>query len=273
MRPFRRNGTGRYAAGVLLPTILLYLTLAACAVVIGVVVVRYDLYEREPWFMVLLAVSLGAACMYGAGEAQAGLIRAVNGAGVLVSNGMLALMAGVTEEVGKLAAVLAVAWSVRRYFNEPLDGLMYGSFAGLGAALEESVWVLGRLETLQSLPPQEPVRLAGHLIMGGIGGFGAGLLTTRPRAALWAIPASLAGAIALHSAWDVVAFDAADHFRLTGRLEPWHTGLPVVLMILGLVAYRRMVTVGTRWTAAMCAGQVAGAGPPGFCERGPTISA
>ncbi len=240
----------QYAPPVVLSTILLYATLAACAAVIILVVIRYDLYDREPWFMVLAGIALGAGFMFLAGLAQTSVIQAMHASGRLVSNGMLAFLAGTTEELGKFAGVLVIALVSRRYFNEPLDGLLYGAFAGLGAALEESVWVLTRLDHLPTLPPQEPVRLAGHLIMGGISGFGLGLFTIRSRRWLIATVASLLAAIALHAAWDIVAFDAADHFVRTRTLQPWHSGVPIALMILGLIAFRRMVTVATRW--AVC---------------------
>jgi RsiW-degrading membrane proteinase PrsW (M82 family) len=238
---------------VVFSTILLYATLAACGAVIILAVIRYDLHDREPWFMVLAGVALGAGFMFLAGLAQSGIIHAMHASGRLISNGMLAFLAGSTEELGKLSAVIVIALASRRHFNEPLDGLLYGAFAGLGAALEESVWVLTRFEIVDTLPPQEPVRLAGHLIMGGIGGFGLGLLTTRSRWWPLATLASLLGAVALHAAWDVVAFDAADHFVRTRHLQPWHSGVPIALMIAGLIAFRRMVTVASRWTACTVA--------------------
>ncbi len=159
-------------------------------------------------------------------------------------NTLWALYAGVTEEVGKVLAVLAVMVLFRRHFNDPLDGLIYGSFAGLGAAIEESIAVLGFADGAILLPGQEPVRLAGHLIMGGIGGFGLGM---RPlgvrRWYLWAL-ATLAGAALLHTLWDVVAFDAHDRADLHGRATAWHTASGVVLMLVGMIAFRWLVLRG-----------------------------
>ena len=37
---------------------MLYVTLAVCTVLAGLLVYRYDLYEREPWYMALIAVAL-----------------------------------------------------------------------------------------------------------------------------------------------------------------------------------------------------------------------
>lgn len=242
---------------MVLSAILLYSTLAACAVVIALAVRRYDLYRKEPWWAVGLAVLAGAAGMHLAGVCQRWAIGLHTGAGGLVSDAELAVLAGATEELAKLAGVLLIAGACRRVFEEPLDGIVYGSFVGLGAALEESVavltgaagWTAGTAAGVGSvLPLQEPVRLAGHLIMGGIGGFGVGLLAMRPRSAAWCIPACWAGAACLHAAWNVAAFAAQDAVKAGLPLATWHTALPMAVMIGGMVLYRWLVARGAALT-------------------------
>lgn len=233
---------------MLILSLCLYFTLATCGLVIGLIVLRYDLYQREPWHFVLGALLLGAASMWIAGQIEVGIIRAVTAQGLELSNAALALMAGSTEEFAKFAVVIFFWATLSRHFNDPLDGLIYGSFAGLGAALEESVFVLSRSHINGYLPPTEPVRLCGHLVMGGIGAFGLGLLTVRSR---WTIPVillSLISAAALHTVWDIAAFSASDRFRAGSRLESWHTAIPIALMLTGMVAYRRLASVGARLT-------------------------
>lgn len=231
---------------MILSAALLYCTLAACAALAAWLAVRYDLHEREPLPVLLAAAALGAFGMYVAGRLQVGSMQALYAAGHAMTNGQIAGLAGVSEEVAKFVVVAAVALCFRRHFNEPLDGLVYGSFAGLGAAMEESIAVLSSVPATAVLPMQEPVRLAGHLVMGGIGGFGVGLLVLRSRLAPVGIVASLLGAIVLHSLWDVVAFDAADVYRATGRVRPWHTVSAIGLMLGGMIVYRQMITAGAR---------------------------
>jgi RsiW-degrading membrane proteinase PrsW (M82 family) len=157
----------------------------------------------------------------------------------------------------------------RRHFNDPLDGLIYGSFAGLGAAIEESITVLGFADGPILLPGQEPVRLAGHLIMGGIGGFGLGMRPLADRRwHLWAL-ATLAAAALLHTLWDVVAFHAHDHADLHARASPWHTAAGVLLMLAGMVVFRWLVRRGAALSRrvfapvpALAAAQPAAAQPP-----------
>lgn len=227
----------------------MYFMLGACGLAIGLAAFRYDLYNREPWYMVLIAVALGAAGMWVACYIEVGAIRAAAANGVSIDSGRLALLAGTVEELTKFGVVALVAMVVKRQFNEPLDGIVYGSFAGLGAALEESVAVLQRLSAgTQYLPPQEPVRLVGHLVMGGIGGFGIGLIMVKSWRAAMPVCAALLAAIALHTAWDVTAF--ADHKTAEPRLLTWHAVVPMGLMLAGMLLYRRLVSSGARLTRA-----------------------
>lgn len=234
---------------MLISLILLYATLAICGIILGIVVVRYDLYRREPWWTLLIALGLGALSIHLAGIAQIAVINLCSSRGVLISDPAFALLAGCTEEIGKLLVVLTI-WAVfRKQFDEPVDGLIYGSFAGLGAALEESIAVLTGDGIRGVLPPQEPVRLAGHLIMGGIGGFGVGLLATRHRSGRLAFVAAFLAAILLHTLWDIAAFAAAKYYDAFHALRPVDTVGPIALMLVGMLLYRRMVSVGVRLTS------------------------
>lgn len=233
---------------MLVLTLCLYFTLAACVLAIGLVVLRYDLYEQEPWYLILTALLLGAGAMWIAGQIEVAVIRAYTAQGWLMPGTLLAALAGSAEEFAKFSVVVLLWAALARHFNDPLDGLIYGSFAGLGAALEESVFVLSRSHINGYLPPTEPVRLCGHLVMGGIGAFGLGLLTVRSR---WSIPVillCLLSAAALHTAWDVAAFSASDSYRMRLHLEPWHTAIPIALMLTGMVAFRRLAAIGARLT-------------------------
>jgi RsiW-degrading membrane proteinase PrsW (M82 family) len=218
---------------------LLYAALGLCAVAIGIGVYRYDLYDREPWTIVIFTVVAGAVAMYLAGVAEVAVVSALGSTAASHWDVTLAAAAGVFEETAKLMVVLAVIFAFRRHFNDPLDGIIYGSFAGLGAAIEESLYVLGLGPTPAFLPPQEPIRLLGHLVMGGIGASGLGSLAPRrpgvPRLLCIGLP--FAGAILIHFSWDAIAFSAA---RL-GRMPALHTGAAVALMLGGLVAYLALV--------------------------------
>lgn len=228
----------------MLRDMLLYGTLAVCAVLAAIMVYRYDLYDREPWYMLMLATALGAGAMYGAGQVQIAVLAKLGNFAATHWNVTLSAAAATTEEFGKLAAVFIIATICRRHFNDPMDGIIYGSFAGLGAALEESVALLGWSARMwEMLPAQEPIRLLGHLIMGGIGAFGVGMVRPGRRPRCWlAFWVAWGFAIAIHFVWDIVAFSAAD----LGRMLAWHKAAAVTIMLGGLAVYWRLVAVAER---------------------------
>ncbi len=229
----------------MLHVLLIYGTLAACALGIAMSVRTFDLHEKEPFRALLLAMLCGAGLMYLAGRVQATYIYWLSDTHLrAIGNIEFAFLAGLTEEIAKLLAVCCVFFCFRRHFNEPLDGLIYGAFAGLGAAIEESIWFLHPIDGLRWLPLQEPVRLAGHLIMGGIGGAGLGLLpAARP---LWplGLACSLVFAILVHFLWDIAAFEAADSVRDTGKALWWHNALAISVMLIGYATFRAIIVRG-----------------------------
>lgn len=238
---------------------LLYAAMLVCALVLGHAALRYDLYDREPWFMVVLAVVLGAAAMWAAGQIQILFLidlRAVEAHAILAP----AATAAVSEEIAKAAVVLTVALASRRFFNDPLDGLVYGALAGLGAAMLESSHALRSVAPGGGFPGQEPVRLAGHLVMGGIGGFGFGMARMRMPGWPPALLACLGFAIALHFAWDVLAFQPVVH----GAAALWRQAAAVALMLTGMVVFRALAARGGAWSREVFlpdAARSAAAGP------------
>ena len=226
---------------------ILYATLALCAAFTGVVVYRYDLYDREPWPLLLLCATLGAGAMSTAGRVESVAFRSWPQPGYAAT----ALLAAAIEELGKVGVVAAIALLDRRDFNDPLDGLIYGSVAGLGAAVEESVGFLrGAAHGPTLLPGSEIVRIAGHLVMGGIGGFGLGALRLRrPRAWAWLL-SSFAAAVALHFLWDWMSLSPAREQALQALRAS-------ALMLVGLLLWRRPMTIGLSWSQAVFAPSLA----------------
>lgn len=246
--------------------LLCYLTLAVCTIGFAAMVYRYDLYDREPLPAIVLVMILGGAGMIAAGRVQVELLAALGATAAGNWNVSMAVAAGVTEELAKFLAAGAILLLSRKWFNDPLDGVIYGSFAGLGAAIEESIAILAFDAPLEFLPASEPVRLAGHTVMGGISAAGLGALVRVRRSGddvpggpgvvsralpLWMLPVCLAAGIALHAVWDLVAFSAAD----AGRMLPWHTAASLGLMLGGFVAYRWLVAVGARRSRGVFAGE------------------
>lgn len=215
---------------------LLYATLIACAALFAWQVYRYDIKDREPIPALAMASFFGAAGMWLAGLVQLVVMRELGDFGVNNFTICMSAAAAVTEEIAKFCAIIMVIGLRPRWFNDPLDGLIYGAFAGLGAALLESVFLLASRPS-GFLPVTEPVRLAGHLVMGGIGGFGIAYLKLGRRGWKPRLASGLFAAIALHFAWDVIAFDAAAR----GDMTPGHTVGSMLLMLAGFISFRGMV--------------------------------
>jgi RsiW-degrading membrane proteinase PrsW (M82 family) len=218
--------------------LLFFVTLGLCALLTAGLVYRYDLYEHEPVALLALAVGLGAGAMALSGGAEAGVLGRLTTAGPLA----VAAVAAFTEEAAKLLVVVAVAVLARREFDDPMDGVVYGSMAGLGMALEESVFY-ARLSPAKPmlLPVAELVRLWAHVVLGGIVGFPLGFWRTRPRAAAEAAVLALGVAFLLHFGWDALVLSMPEG-AAPGAAR---TLAGIVLMLCSLALYGRLVVLAS----------------------------
>ena len=218
--------------------LVLFATLALCALLTARLVYRYDLYEHEPIPLLGVAFGLGAGAMWLAGGVESWILFRAQGLGVLE----IAAVAAVTEEALKVLVVVVVALLAHREFDDPMDGVVYGSMAGLGAALEESLFYAASSPAGGVwVPAGELVRLWAHVVLGGIAGFSLGFWRARPRRAALATGVLLAVAIALHFAWDAIVLS------VPGGLPPTlaQSLAGVGLMIGSLTLYGRLVTLAS----------------------------
>ncbi len=214
----------------------LYVTLLLSALLAVLLVYRYDLYEREPWYMILLAIGLGTVAMRLVGTVELYTL------GLTETIGGLAALAAFEEELTRLAVVFGIAVVFPRQFNDPMDGLVYGSFVGLGMGLEESLYILNLLAEPNVLTlPVELVRLFGHLIMGGIAGFGVGMARTGVAGWKPVLARTFAVAWALHFVWDWLALAAPDGSSMSSM----QTVAAIAIMLGGIVFYGMLVDLGS----------------------------
>jgi len=176
--------------------------------------------------------------MWLAGGVESWILFRAQGLGVLE----IAAVAAVTEEALKVLVVVVVALLAHREFDDPMDGVVYGSMAGLGAALEESLFYAASSPAGGVwVPAGELVRLWAHVVLGGISGFSLGFWRARPRRAAFATGVLLAVAIVLHFAWDAIVLSIPGGFAPTLAQSLAGVGL----MVGSLILYGRLVTLAS----------------------------
>src|SRR5689334_22830442 len=188
----------------------IYLVMLTCAAGLAAFVYRYDLYTREPWYMVALAVGLGFGAMWTAGGAEDIIFNHVSAA--RANAGPKAAIVALTETSARMAMVFVIATFFRPRFTDPLDGLMYGTLGGLGMAIEESLLYLSFAPATAHTLGAEVVRLFAHSLMGGLVGFTVGQWlrsqhNRQPKPLLTV--GCLAVALLVHFSWDYIAYQAS----------------------------------------------------------------
>ncbi len=222
---------------------VLYAALLVCAGLACLLVLRYDMYEKEPWYMIVLTAAIGAGVMLLVGEAEAFSLELYGPEPVPAV--YVSAVAATHEELARLLIIVGLAVLVPRQFNDPMDGIIYGSVLGLGMAVTESISYMDLWRSPGPLPPPtELVRLCAHLVLGGITGFAIGM--ARMSIPRWApaLAGCLAVSIGIHFLWDWVAITAA----WSGEMRWWQTAAGVALMVGGILFYGMLTVVGSDWS-------------------------
>jgi len=97
-----------------------------------------DRYDREPWRLLLLVFTLGALSVIPIMFIQRILLSINIFPGIFSIAYAAFIVAGLTEEFFKRAAVMYGAYN-NKNFNEKLDGIVYSVFAALGFATVENI--------------------------------------------------------------------------------------------------------------------------------------
>lgn len=214
-----------------------------CAILFATLVYRYDMYDKEPWYMLLLAVGLGYFVMQLVGTAEDYTYR--NWTGESEDLVRSAVIAATHEEAARCLLVLAFALLAKRHFNNPMDGLIYGSFFGVGMAIYESQFYLSlRSDSGITAIGTEAVRVMLHLLMAGLSGFGVGMIVIRkPYWVLWTI-VWLSASMTIHFLWDYLIGlpQLRGEDSLSGRINA------VVLMLIAMLFFGGTVMLASRFS-------------------------
>jgi RsiW-degrading membrane proteinase PrsW (M82 family) len=213
------------AAGVL----VLSVTVSTGLLLVVVALVWYlDRYDREPVHLVVGVFLWGAAVAPLLSLVAMTVLERVARPDTVAA---VVLLGPTVEECLKAAAVLLVV-ALSTDFDNPTDGIVYGTAVGLGFAVAENtlygIAAAGGETGVGSLVAARTVFTAGMhaLASSAFGGFlGYAYLSRRRAVRLsWTI-GGLATAVLLHAAWNLALL------RLTQdavRLRPWLLAVPVL---------------------------------------------
>lgn len=189
---------------------------------------RKDAFEPEPKLALARVFALGCAAAVGVVVLRPRLetwLPAEEGLGLDLADAFL--VTALTEELLKLAAfALGALW--HREWDEPMDGIVYGTAAALGfASLENAVFLATSDSATLVLARAFTANLAHVAFTGGMAFF-IGLGKLRGRAvSCWTVGIVLA--VGLHGVYDLFLFSLAEWnaLALLGVL-------PLSLALLGL---------------------------------------
>jgi len=202
---------------MLLPALIIIIAAIIPTLVYIFIFYWADRYEREPIWLLSVAFIWGAgpaivASLVGEVLLEAPLLTAPDFAGLgLINN---AVAAPVIEEFVKWLALLAIFFFMRREFDGPLDGLVYGALIGFGFAMTENIFYFAGAYQQDGYTGLSSLIFLRSLIFGmnhafytALSGIGLGLArdaNSRITGALWAL-AGLLAAISAHALHNLTA--------------------------------------------------------------------
>jgi RsiW-degrading membrane proteinase PrsW (M82 family) len=200
-------------------------------------VYRRDRYRPEPRGLVIRTFLLGTAAVIPVAAIEMGLIFAATGVLDITgfeggSLGLVAyisfVVAGMTEEVGKFAVVRATIFR-SPYFDEPMDGLVYGAAAALGfATLENVAYALSF--GWEVILIRGPFTTIAHVVFSALWAYPLGTSKINPAGARGRVLAGLLAAIAGHGLFDFLVLSQSAYSLLALPFFFAGGGLFLILM-------------------------------------------
>ena len=211
-------------------------------VVVWFVVRCIDRWEPEPRRLLIFAAAWGAVASVAIALGVDLLVTVVTGG--LPDAVSSVVQAPIVEEVAKGLGLLLLYAFARRFFDGPVDGIVYGALIGAGFALTENVqyFAIGYLEggpgeVATTFFLRAVLSPFAHVMFTSITGFAFGLAarrSLRTGAALGSAVPGLIGAIVLHAVWNGSA-TFFNFFEVYATLQ-----VPLfVAFIVGILLLRR----------------------------------
>lgn len=183
---------------------LLLLLAVLPGLVISYAIVRADKYEREPLIPLLTCFVFGAMATVPAVSVERWVFSLAGPQPfpvletVLLSFGALAL----SEETVKFLVLLALVFP-RRFFNEPLDGIVYAVLIAMGFATWENIAYADRFG-LQTVLLRSLTAVPAHLAFAIVQGYFAGLAKFDPPHRNQLLARGFGLSVGLHGLYDLL---------------------------------------------------------------------
>ena len=222
----------------------------------GVLLLWLDRNEKEPWWLVVTAFMWGAVVATAISalfnDMFGGMAANAVGNAAVADQLTASLSAPFIEELTKGVAVLFIFVLFRKYFDNAMDGILYGALVGLGFAWFENIMyyvnaaAAGGVGDMVALAWARGVLsgIGSHATFTGLTGCGFGLVRVMRKGVLrWAlVPLFWGGAMFAHFMWNtfvgmfVINPDsAASVYLVSLPLAVAVLQAPFVLLLLGAV--------------------------------------
>lgn len=233
-----------------LAAVLILLAVLVVSVALLLVVVAavwwIDRYDREPLHVVAFVFLWGASIAPVASVVASGVLARIFG-GSLMGVGfdpIGSLFPGpFIEEIAKAAGLLLIVLLTNK-FDNPTDGVVYGTAVGLGFAVTENLYyafgaisIQGGIDGILMLVVGRTLLVAGiHALSSAtFGGFlGYAVLSAKRAARLGWVSAGLVLAIALHTAWNL-AVQYVGILSPAGSFRGWLAIIPSLYVVYAVI--------------------------------------
>lgn len=189
-------------------TAFLLLLAVLPGVFLSYAIFRADKYEREPLVPLLVCFGLGAAVTFPAMEVEkrafVQLITHEQGFGIIILTAFFAV--ALNEEVFKFS-VLRWAAFPRKFFNEPLDGIVYSVLVSMGFATMENIFYAYRFG-METVLLRAFTAVPAHLVFAVVSGYYAGLAKFNPARQSRLLWQGFGMAFILHGVYDFLIFQS-----------------------------------------------------------------
>lgn len=209
------------------------------AVLPGLVISYYifyiDKFEREKFLPLVLCFVLGIASTYPGLYLQefAESVGITEGEGGLLSTFIYAMLAiALTEELVKSACVFIFPYH-RPFFNEPMDGIVYSVFVGMGFATFENI-LYAESFGLETILVRAVTAVPAHATFGVISGYYYGLSKFQPQRRFVLLAKGLFLAVIFHGVYD---------FFLLQEVYSGLMGLALLILYLGIRFSRHLIKI------------------------------